>query len=137
MRSVAQMSQKFVGGMLAADASASPRVDRLEKMVPIRRPNEPLSKLDSTLLGMVKKKEKGKTFSEEESAKIQNGKIMVPIWLTDTKAETMSQLKELGFKLVTQPKSGQLVIGYISVEQLEALAKLSIVQYVRLQPVSA
>lgn len=137
MRSVTQMKQKLLGGMLAADASASPRVDRLEKRVPKRRPNEPLSKLDSTLLGMVKKKEKGKTFSEEESAKIQNGKIMVQVWLTDTKAETMSQLKELGFKLITQPQSGQLVIGYISIEQLEALVKLSIVQFVRLQPVSA
>ena len=61
---------------------------------------------------------------------------MVQVWLADTKKETMSQLKKLGFKSVAQPKSGHLVIGYIPVEKLEALTKLSIVRYVTLQPVA-
>lgn len=59
---------------------------------------------------------------------LQDGKVMVQVWLADTKKETMSQLKKLGFQSVAQPKSGYLVIGYISVEQLETLAKVSIVR---------
>ncbi len=137
MKPMAKMSQSLLGGMVTADASASPMFERLEKRVFMKRPNEPQSKLDSTLLRIAKKKEKRETFSAEESAKIQNGKVMVQVWLTDTTSENLYQLQELGFKLITKPKSGQLVIGYISIEQLKALAKLSIVQYVRLQPVSA
>jgi len=129
MKPMAKMSQSLLGGMVTADASASPMFERLEERVFMKRPNEPQSKLDSTLLRIANKKEKRETFSAEESAKIQNGKVMVQVWLTDTTSENLYQLQELGFKLITKPKSGQLVIG--------ALAKLSIVQYVRLQPVSA
>jgi Ca-activated chloride channel family protein len=137
MKPAAQMSQSLLGGMVAADASVAPMFERRVETDFMRRPKESQSKLDSTLLGMLKKKEKRESFSAEESAKIQNGKIMVQVWLTNTKAEALSQLKKFGFKLVIQPKSGQLVIGYISIEQLEALAKLSNVQYVMLQPVPA
>ena len=86
---------------------------------------------------MVDKKKEGKDFSPDESAKLQDGKVMVQVWLADTKEETLSQLMKLGFKSVAQPKSGHLVIGYIPVEQLEALVKLSIVRYVTLQPAAA
>ena len=86
---------------------------------------------------MVEKKKEGKDFSSDETARLQDGKVLVQVWLADTKEETKSQLKELGFKSVAQPKSGHLVIGYIPVEQLESLAKLSVVRYVTLQPVAA
>lgn len=59
------------------------------------------------------------------------------VWLGDAKEETLSPLKKLGFKSVVQSKSGHLVIGYVPVEQLETLAKLSIVRYVTLQPAAA
>ena len=84
MKPMAKMSQSFLGGMVTADASASPMFERLEERVFMKRPNEPQSKLDSTLLRIAKKKEKRETFSAEESAKIQNGKVMVQVWLTDT-----------------------------------------------------
>jgi hypothetical protein len=86
---------------------------------------------------MVDKKKEGKDFSPDESAKLQDGKVLVQVWLADAKEETLSQLKKLGFKSVAQPKSGHLVIGYVPVEQLETLAKLSIVRYVTLQPAAA
>ncbi|MDH5587552.1 MAG: hypothetical protein OEZ05_13085 [Nitrospirota bacterium] len=86
---------------------------------------------------MVDKKKAGKAFSSDKSAKVQDGKILVQVWLADTKEEVLSQLKKLGFKSFAQPKSGHLVIGYIPVEQLEALAKLSVVRYVTLQPAAA
>jgi hypothetical protein len=49
------------------------------------------------------------------SAMLQDGKVMVQVWLADTKKETMSQLKKLGFQSVAQPKS----------ESVSGLLKLS------------
>jgi len=85
----------------------------------------------------VDKKKAGKAFSSDESARVQDGAVLVQVWLADTKVETLAQLKKLGFKSVAQPKSGYLVIGYIPIEQVEAFAKLKIVRYVTLQPSAA
>jgi Ca-activated chloride channel family protein len=139
MKPAAKMSQRLLGGVVAQEAYSSAPVmtDRLEEDSSTIGLNEPLSKLDAPLLAMVDKKKEGKDFSPDESAKIQEGKVMVQVWLADTKEETLSQLKKLGFLSVAQPKSGHLVIGYISVEQLEVLAKLEIVRYVTLQPSAA
>ena len=139
MKPVAKMSQNFLGGVVAQEAYSSAPVmaDRLEEDRSTIGLNEPLSKLDAPLLGMVEKKKEGKDFSPDESARLQDGQVMVQVWLADTKEETLSQLKKLGFKSVAQPKSGHLVIGYVPIEQLEALAKLSIVRYVTLQLAAA
>jgi hypothetical protein len=136
MKPAAKMSQRLFGGVVAQEAYSSAPVmtDRLEEDSSTIGLNEPLSKLDTPLLTIVEKKKEGKDFSPEESAKLHDGKVMVQVWLADTKEETLSQLKKLGFISVAQPKSGHLVIGYISVEQLEVLAKLEIVRYVTLQP---
>jgi len=112
-------------------------VDALEEDRSKRSLNEPPSKLDAVLLSMVSKKKEGTAFSADEKEQLQDGTVLVQVWLADTKEETLSQLKVLGFKSVAQPKSGHLVIGYIPVEQVEALAKLSIVRYVRVQPAAA
>jgi len=135
MKPAAKMRKSFLGGVVAQEAYSSAPVmaDRLEEDSSMIGLNEPLSKLDASLLTMVDKKKEGKDFSPDESARLQDGQVMVQVWLADTKEETLSQLKELGFKSVAQPKSGHLVIGYISVEHLETLAKLSIVRYVTLQ----
>ncbi len=139
MRPAAKMSQNFLSGVAAQEAySSSPVIaNRLEGDSSTIGLNEPLSKLDSPLLIMVDKNKEGKAFSPDELASLQDGKVMVQVWLANTKEETLSQLKALGFKSVAQPKSGHLVIGYIPVEQLEALAKLSIVRYVTLQLAAA
>ena len=135
-RPAAKMSKSFLGGVVAQEAysSAPAMVDRLEDDRPARSLNEPLSKLDSSLMSMVDKKKEEKDLSSDEIAKLQDGKVLVQVWLADTKEETLSQLKDLGFKSVAQPKSGHVVIGYVAVEQLEELVKLSIVRYVTLQP---
>ncbi len=138
MKPAAKMSKSLLRGVVAQEAYSSSPVmaDRLEGDTSAIGLNEPLSKLDTSLLALVDKKKEGKAFSSDESEKFQDGKVMVQVWLADMKEETLSQLKKLGFKSVAQPKSGHLVIGYIPVEQLEALAKLSIVRYVTLQPVA-
>ena len=136
MQPAAKMSQSFLGGVVAQEAySAAPPVmaDSFEEDRSSISLNEPESKLDASLQTMVDKKKEGKAFSSDELVKIQDGKVLIQIWLADTKKETLSQVKELGFTSVAQPKSGHLVIGYIVIEQLEPLAKLSIVRYVTLQ----
>ena len=139
MKPAAKMSQRLLGGVVAQEAYSSAPVmtDSLEEDRSIIELNEPLSKLDASLLAMVEKKKEGKDFSLDEMSKIQDGQVMVQVWLVDTKEKTLSQLMELGFKSVAQPKSGHLVIGYVPVEQLKALAKSSIVRYVTLQAVAA
>jgi Ca-activated chloride channel family protein len=138
MKPATKMSKMLLRGVVAQEAYSSAPVmaDRLEGDTSTIG-FEPLSKLDVPLLAIVDKKKEGKDFTEQESSLIHDGKVMVQVWLADTKEETLSQLKKLGFKSVAQPKSGHLVIGYISVEQLEALAKLTIVRYVTLQPIAA
>ncbi len=139
MKPATKMSKNLLGGIVAQEAYSSAPVmaDRLESDSSAISQNEPLSKLDASLMTMVEKMKGGKDFSSDESDKLQDGKVLVQVWLADTKGETLSQLKKLGFKSVAQPKSGHLVIGFVPVEQLEALAKLSIVRYVTLQPFAA
>ncbi len=134
-----KMSKSLLRGVVAQEAYSSAPVmaDRLESDSSEVGLNEPISKLSSSLLAMVEKKKEGKDFSSDETARLQDGQVLVQIWLADTKEETLSQLKKLGFKSVAQPKSGHLVIGYVPVEQLEALTKLTIVRYVTLQPAAA
>ncbi len=139
MKPATKMSKNLLRGVVAQEAYSSAPVmaDRLEEDSSMIGTNEPLSKLDSTLLTIVDKKKEGKAFSAEELARFQDGRVMVQVWLVDTKEETLSQLEELGFKSVAQPKSSHLVIGYVPIEQLKALIKLSIVRYVTLQPAAA
>jgi hypothetical protein len=65
-----------------------------------------------------------------EAKFIRNGRAEVQIWLTDKSAETMAELKELGFEVVLDPKSAKLVIGRLPIEKLAALAELKAVRYV-------
>ncbi len=139
MRPAANMSKSLLGGVFAQEDyhAASVMVDKLEEDRSSGGLNELKSKLDSFLQAMLNKKKEGKDYTPDESVRLQDGKVMVQVWLADTKEKTLSQLKKLGFRSVAQPKSGHLVIGYIAVEQIEALAKLGIVRYVTLQPAVA
>ena len=139
MKPSAPMSKSLLRGIVAQEAYSSAPVmaDKLEGDTSEVAINEPESKLDVFLLTMVDKKKEGKDYSSDESARLQDGKVMVQVWLADTKEKTLPQLKQLGFRSVAQLQSGHLVIGYIAVEQIEALAKLEIVRYVTLQPAAA
>jgi hypothetical protein len=61
---------------------------------------------------------------------VTNGQVLIQVWLMDTTTETLAKLKESGFAVVAQPKTGYLVIGRLPVEQLEALTKLPVVRYI-------
>jgi hypothetical protein len=70
---------------------------------------------------------------EEVAKHVTDGKVLLQVWLINTKPETLAKLKELGFEMVAQPQTGRLVIGKLYVEQLKALTELSVVRYITLQ----
>jgi Ca-activated chloride channel homolog len=66
----------------------------------------------------------------DEADFIREGKAEIQIWLTDKSEETLAKLKELGFEVVLDPKSGKVIIGRLSIDKLASLAELKSVRYV-------
>ncbi|HVG20217.1 MAG TPA: VWA domain-containing protein, partial [Blastocatellia bacterium] len=73
--------------------------------------------------------------SAEEAKFVRNGKAEVQVWLTDKSAEAIASLKPLGFEVVLDPKTANMITGRLPVEKLAALAELKAVRYVA--PVTA
>jgi Ca-activated chloride channel family protein len=89
------------------------------------------SKLHRTLSGVVEKLQRKEALtSADEGGFIRNGKAEVQVWLTDKSEASVAKLKELGFEVVFDSKSSSLLIGRISIDKLETLARLSFVRYV-------
>lgn len=132
----AKMSRSFLGGAVDQEsfAPSSPAMDnRVESDtdVPLRRSSS--TKLDSQLESLMKHVEKKATLPQDVTPHVTDGKVLLQVWLTDTKPETLEKLKELRVEMVAQPKTGRLVIGRLPLEQLKALTKLSVVRYITLQ----
>jgi Ca-activated chloride channel family protein len=88
-------------------------------------------KLHRSLVAIVEKLQRKETLSAtDEGGFIRNGKAEVQVWLTDKSPASIAKLKELGFEVVLDAKSSNLIIGRIPVEKLEMLARLSFVKYV-------
>jgi hypothetical protein len=89
------------------------------------------SKFHPSVLAVIDRLKAGKIAAgPDENKFIHSGKAEIQIFLTDKSAETMAKLKELGFEVVLDPKSANLVIGRLSIEKLAALAELKSVRYV-------
>ncbi len=89
------------------------------------------SKFHPSVLAVIDRLKDTKASPGKDEAKfIRNGKAEVQIWLTDKSDETMAKLKELGFEVVLDPKTANLVIGRLPIEKLAALAELKSVRYV-------
>ena len=90
-----------------------------------------LSKLHMSVAAIVERlKNKSVQPSAEEARFVRNGKAEIQVWLSDKSAETIAQLKRLGFEIVLEPKSARMLIGRLSLEKLEALAELKAVLYI-------
>ncbi len=61
---------------------------------------------------------------------IRDGKAEVQLWLTDKSELTKAKLKELGFEVVLDHASSNLMIGRIPIEKLALLPELEFVRYV-------
>ena len=88
-------------------------------------------KLPRSLLSIVGKLQRKETLtSADEAGFIRNGKAEVQVWMSEKSPASLAKLKELGFESVFDAKSSRLIIGRISVDKIEALARLSFVTYV-------
>ena len=101
-----QFSSAAVGNTAGVFRSARPQAMKAE----LRDWHKP-EKIDPAL--------KGKT-----------GVLRIQILLTNTDAATLAALKQLGFELTAKPTVSRLVIGRISAEKLEALAKHPAVSWI-------
>ncbi len=136
MQPAAKMSRSFLGGVVAQElvASTSPAmVDRMEQKSESAWRKDSAPKLDPILESLVEHVKKKATLSEDVAQHVGDGTVLLQVWLTNTNPETLEKLKALGFEVVAQPKTGNLVIGRLSVEMLEAFSKLSVVRYITLQ----
>jgi Ca-activated chloride channel family protein len=89
------------------------------------------TKLHSSLLALVDRlKDKSVLPGLEEASFVREGKAEIQVWLTDKSEAAIEQLKQLGFEVSLDPKTARMVIGRISIEKLEALARLDVVRYV-------
>lgn len=66
----------------------------------------------------------------EELKFTRDGKAEIQVWLVDKSAETIIQLKKLGFETMLDPQSSKLIIGRLPIEKLAALAELPAVRYI-------
>ncbi len=138
----AMMKRRSFNNAIAQEAVTAPPVmaDALKEEdldLSVGKSEESQSILDAPLLALVGKLSEGKELSPTESKMIQDGKVLLQVWLKDATEETLGQLKTLGFQIVAQPKSGHLVIGKLPVEKLEALSKIKAVRYVTWQRAAA
>jgi Ca-activated chloride channel family protein len=114
----------------AADEMESPAPP--PKLSPAEEKRQQLmTKLNPSLVALVDRlKDKNAKPSEDEAKFVRDGKAEIQIWLTDKSAETIAQLKELGFEVVLDPTTSKMVIGRVPIEKLAALAELKFVRYI-------
>ena len=90
-----------------------------------------LAKMHASIAAVVERlKNKAAQPAAEEARFVHNGKAEIQVWLSDKSAETVAQLKRLGFEVVLDPKSAKMIVGRVAIEKLEALAELKVVLYV-------
>jgi Ca-activated chloride channel family protein len=90
-----------------------------------------LTKLHPSIVAVIERlKNKQAQQSAEEAKFIRDGKAEIQIWLANKSAETIAELKRLGFEVILDPQSSKLIVGRLPIEKLAALAELSSVKYV-------
>ena len=95
------------------------------------RRRELLSKMNPSIAAVIDRlKNKNTQTTAEEAKFVRDGKAEIQVWLTDKSAETIAQLKQLGFEVVLDPKTAKMIIGRLPIEKLAALVELKSVRYV-------
>ena len=88
-------------------------------------------KLHRSVFAVVEKVQKKEmVLSTSEFGFVHDDKAEVQVWLTEKSDEAYAQLKELGFEVLVDAKSSNVIIGRLPIDKLEALAKLKVVKYI-------
>ena len=90
-----------------------------------------LLKLHPVIAALIERlKDKKAEPAIDETKFVHDGKAEIQVWLTCKSPETMDALKKLGFEIVLEPKSTQMLIGRIAIDKLEALSLAESVRYI-------
>jgi Ca-activated chloride channel family protein len=115
------------GGVIAADEADVTRVMTKEE----QQRQEMLARLHPSIAAIIERlAKKTSQPGPDETKFVRDGKAEVQIWLIDKTPEALAELKQLGFEVVLDPKSGKVVIGRMPIEKLAKLAGLKSVRYV-------
>ncbi|HKU74751.1 MAG TPA: VIT domain-containing protein [Pyrinomonadaceae bacterium] len=107
------------------------RMDSIGVFTDQKDANDLRPKLHRSLFAVVEKLQRKEVLSAaDEHGFIRNGKAEVQVWLTDKSSVSLAKLKELGFEVVLDSRTSNLIIGRLPVEKIEMLARLSFVKYV-------
>ena len=101
-----------------------------QRTMPDPQSAELQQKLHPSLFAVVQKLQKREPLLGSGSEFIRDGKAEVQVWLTDKSDESLAQLKELGFEVLLNAKSANMIVGRLPIEKLEALAKFKFVKYI-------
>ena len=98
---------------------------------PVEPPDEVRQKLHPSVFAVVEKLRKKEALTTaDEGGFIRTSKAEVQVWLSEKSVTALAKLKELGFEVVLDDKNSKLIIGRVSIDKLETLAKLKFVNYV-------
>lgn len=88
------------------------------------------SKLDKLLLGLAEKVTGDGAKLNIPGLVMDNGKVTVQIWLSDSSDAALKKLEKAGVQVLFQSTTARMVIGKIAVGKLEDLALLEIVRLI-------
>jgi Ca-activated chloride channel family protein len=94
----------------------------MRKMAPAPAP---AAKLDPSLTALLNHQP-----VRDEPVQVQNGKVSVQLYLNDASPETIRQLQQFGFEIVIRPKSGNVLVGRVAIDKLQALSQMNAIKYV-------
>lgn len=109
-------------------------LDRLEALTPKQKKaalaEAKVAKPLRGLAEVVKAEGKGGTLHKKGLPNVDNGRVVVQVWLKDPPADLEKKLKALGFTLSATLRPGKLVLGSVPVDKLGDLAALEFVSWI-------
>ncbi|HEY7547152.1 MAG TPA: hypothetical protein VID27_19820, partial [Blastocatellia bacterium] len=88
------------------------------------------SKLHPSIVRLIERLRTNSAPAADESKFVRNGKAEIQIVLADKSKDTIDALRKLGFEIVLDPKSANMLIGRVAIDKLSALAEIKAVRYV-------
>ncbi len=128
-RQVATMYKKTAAKSLVHTANVRPMATA--EVDAVRQDRGQASKLHPSLEAAIGRLKRGNLAPTLAEAKfVKDGKATVQVWLADMSKDTLAALRKLGFEVLAQPKTANMLLGRLPATQLRALAELKAVVYV-------
>jgi Ca-activated chloride channel homolog len=124
-----EFADKAIGGSVAQGPMATS--DQVASSSEDLKRRQSFAKLHPSIIAVIDRlKNKQTQQGTDETRFVRQGKAEIQIWLVNKSAETIAELKRLGFEVILDPQSSKLIIGLLPIEKLAALAELTSVKYV-------